>query len=81
MGGGGSMFIDNRINYIYRDDIKLDLEFVDVLAIEIPKGELHTKNNLIIISLYRPPSIQVKLFTDKFTDILQFLSRENKYIL
>ena len=57
------MFIDNRINYIYRDDIKLDFEFVDVLAIEIPKGELHTKNKIIIISLYRPPSIQVKLFT------------------
>ena len=74
------MFIDNIINYIHRDDIKLDLEFVDVLAIEIPKGELHTKNNIIIISLYRPPSIQVKLFTEKFTEILQFLSKENKYI-
>ena len=74
------MFIDNKINYIYRDDIKLDLEFIDVLAIEIPKGELHTKNNIIIISLYRPPSIQVKLFTEKFTVILQFLSGENKYI-
>ena len=74
------MFIDRRINYISRDDIKLDLEFVDVLAIEIPKDELHTKNSIIIISIYRPPSIQVKLFTDKFTDLLQFLSRENKYI-
>ena len=74
------MFIDNRINYIYQDDIKLDLEFVDVVAIEIPKGELHTKNNIIIISLYRPPSIQVKLFTEKFSDILQFLNKENKFV-
>ena len=80
MGGDVSLFIDNIINFIYRDDIKLDLEFVDVLVIEIPKGELHTKNNIIIISLYRPPSIQVKLFTGKFTGILQFLSKENKYI-
>ena len=80
MGGGVSMFIDRRINYLSRDDIKLDLEFVDVLAIEIPKDELHTKNSIIIISIYRPPSIQVKLFTEKFTDLLQFLSRENKYI-
>ena len=80
MGGGVLMFIDNIINYIYRDDIKLDLEFVYVLANEIPKGELHNKNNIIIVSLYRPPSIQVKLFTEKFTDILQFLSREYKYI-
>ena len=80
MGGGVSMFIDTRINYLSRDDIKLDLKFVDVLEIEIHKYELHTKNNIIIISLYRPPSIQVKLFTEKFTDLLQFLSRENRYI-
>ena len=77
MGGGVSMFIDNIINYLSPDDIKLDLEFVDVLAIEIPKVELHTKNNIIIISIYRLPSIQVKLFTEKFTDLLQLLSREN----
>ena len=66
------MFIDRRINFLSRDDIKLDLEFVDVLAIEIPKDELHSKNNIIIISIYRPPSIQVNLFTEKFTDLLQF---------
>ena len=68
------------LNYLCRDDIKLDLEFVDVLAIEIPKHELNTKNNIIILSLYRPPSIQAKLFTDKFTELLQFLNRENKFI-
>ena len=56
------------------------MEFIDVLAIEIPKDELNTKNNIFIISLYRHPSIQVKLFTDKFTELLQFLNRENKYI-
>ena len=80
MGGGVLMFIGRIINYISRDDIKLDLEFVDVLAIEIPKVELHTKNNIIIISIYRPSRIQVKLFTDKFFDLLQFLSIDNKYI-
>ena len=69
------MFIDRRLNYLSRDDIKLDLEFVDVLVIEIPKDELHTKNSIIIISIYRPPSLQVKLFTDKFTDRLQCFSR------
>ena len=70
MGWGVSMFINSRINYLCRDDIKLDLELTDILAIEIPKDELNTKNNIIIISLYRPPSIQAKLFTDKFTELL-----------
>ena len=69
------MFIDNRINYIYQDDIKLDLEFVDVLAIEIPKGKLHTKNNIIIISLYRPPSIQVNCSLRNLVTFCNFLIR------
>ena len=51
------MFIDRKINYISRDVIKLDLEFVDVLVIEIPKDELHTDNSIISISIYRPPNI------------------------
>ena len=52
-----------------------------MLAIEIPNDELHTKNSIIIISIYRPSSIQLRLFTEKFTDLLQFLSRENNYIV
>ena len=74
------MFINSRIDYLCRDDINLDLEFIDVLAIEIDKDELNTKYNISIISLYRPPSIQAKLFTDIFTELLQFLNSENKYI-
>ena len=81
MGGGVSMFINSRINYLCRDDIKLDLEFIDVLAIEIHKDELNTTNNIMIICLYRPPSIQAKFFTERLTELLQFLSRENKYFL
>ena len=37
MGGGVSMFTNSIINYLCRDDIKLDVEFIDVLAIEIHK--------------------------------------------
>ena len=80
MGSGVFMFIHNIINYLCQDDIKLVLECIDVLAIEIPKDELNTKSNIIIICLYRPSSIQAKLFIDKFTELLQFLSSENKYI-
>ena len=41
MGGGVLMVINSIINYLCRDDIKLDLEFIDVLAIEIPNDELN----------------------------------------
>ena len=52
-----SMFINNIINYISRNDIKFHLEFIDILATEIPKDELNTKNKIIIISFHRYPSI------------------------
>ena len=81
MGGGVSMFINSRMNYLCRDDIKLDLEFIDVLAIEIHMDELNTTNNIMNICLYRPPSIQAKLFTERLNELLQFLRRENKYFL
>ena len=65
MRGGVSMFIDSRINYQDRNDINIDIEYVDTLAIEIPKEELNTNHNTVIISIYRPPSIQQNLFTEK----------------
>ena len=37
MGGGVSMFIYSRINYQDRNDINIDIEYVDNLAIEVPK--------------------------------------------
>ena len=82
-GGGVSMFIDSRIIYQDRNYINIDIEYVDTLAIEIPKEELNTNHNTVIISIYRPPSIQQNLFTEKLGDLLNYLSRENKlsYIL
>ena len=74
------MFIDSRINYQDRNDINIDIEYVDTLAIEIPKEELNTNHNTVIISTYRPPSIQQNLFTVKLGDLLNYLTRENKLI-
>ena len=45
-GGGVSMFIDSRIIYQDRNDINIDIEYVDTLAIEIPKEELNTNHKL-----------------------------------
>ena len=80
VGGGVSMYIDSRINYQSRNDINIDIDLVDVIAIEISKEELNTNLNITLITLYRPPNIQIKLFTDKLTDLLHYLSKENKYI-
>ena len=72
------MYIDSRINYQSRNDINIEIDFVDVIAIEISKEELNTNLNIILITLHRPPNIHIKLFTDKLTNLLHYLSKENK---
>ena len=72
------MFIDSRINYQDRNDINIDIVYVDTL--EIPKEELNTNHNTVIISIYRPHSTQQNLFTEKVYDLLNYLIRENKLI-
>ena len=74
------MFIDSRINYQDRNDININIEYEDNLAIEVPKDELNTNHNTVIISIYRPPCTQQNLITEKLSDLLNYLTRENKLI-
>ena len=76
VGGGVSMYIDSTINYQSRNDINVEIDFVDVIAIGISKEEMNTKLNIIIITLYRPPNIHIKLFTDKSMDHLHYIRKE-----
>ena len=39
-----------------------------------------TNHKTVIISIYRPPSIEQNLFTEKLGDLLNYLTRENKLI-
>ena len=74
------MYSDSRINYQSRNDIDIEIAFVDVIVIEISQEELNTNLYIIIITLYWPPNIHIKLCTDKLTELLHYLSKENKYI-
>ena len=42
--------------------------------------ELNYEYNIIIDTHYHSPNFQINLFTNKLTDLLQFLSKANKYI-
>ena len=74
------MFINNKLNFQVRNDITFNLKNIDLIAIEILKDELNTKRNVIIITIYRPPDVLLKLFNDKLNDLLQMLNQENKTI-
>ena len=47
------MYIDSIINYQSRNDRDIEIDFVDVIAIEISKEELNTNRNILLITLYR----------------------------
>ena len=60
--GGVSMFINNTISFLNRDDIIIDVPNVDLIAIEIPKEQYNSKRNIVLLTLYRPPDINPNLF-------------------
>ena len=70
------MIINNKLNFQVRNDIT----FIDLIAIEILKDALNTKRNVIILTIYRPPDVLPNFFNDKLNDLLQMLNQKNKTI-
>ena len=64
-GGGVSMFINNDIKYDVRDNITIDLPGIDTIVIEIPKEELKSSKNTIVLTTYRHPDVNPKSFIEK----------------
>ena len=77
-GGGVSMFINNNIKYDVRDNITIDLPSIDSVVIKIPKEEINSSKNTIVLATYRPPDVNPKSFIEKLADVLQYLHSLNK---
>ena len=72
-GGGVSLFIKDDIHFHVRDNINITLSDVDTLFIEIPKEELHSNKNVIVVVCYRPPHVCIRKFTEEMTVLLEQL--------
>ena len=72
-GGGVSLFIKENIKFDLKEDIVVNLPGVDSIAIEIQKEILCSTTDVVILSIYRPPNINPKVFIEKLTDLLQHL--------
>ena len=59
------MFINNDIKYDVRDNITIDLPGIDTIVIEIPKEELKSSKNTIVLTTYRHPEVNPKSFIEK----------------
>ena len=78
MGGGVSLYIDESMEYIVREDLCLMNNTVESLFIEIDKDTINKKMNCIVGVIYRPPDTDVKLFNEKMNEILSCIKTEKK---
>ena len=56
-GGGVSLFVNNDIRFEVRSDIKVNLDDVNTLFIEISKNSIKSDKNVIVGICYRPPQV------------------------
>ena len=77
-GGGVSLFVMNTIPYIVRNDLSNFDSLAETVFIEVDKSVFQTEKNLIIGVLYRIPNKDMKLFNEKFNDLLSSVKEEKK---
>ena len=78
IGGGVSIFINHRWNYVIREDLCKNESYIECIFIEIPKGMTHHDNNVLIGSVYRPPNTDIQDFNQALQQIVCTIQRENK---
>ena len=78
-GGGVGLYISDNLDFKIRADLSFDdIDVAESLFIEISRP--HGKN-IIGGVIYRPPNQRVGDFVLKHNDLLEKISRENKYVL
>ena len=77
-GGGVSLQILQNIPYIKRNDLAHFDSEMESIFIEIDKCVYNTNSNIIIGVIYRMPNACIDVFTDRLTDIMNVIEKENK---
>ena len=75
LGGGVGIFVCSSLNYIVRNDLCRMSDFIECIFIEIVRSD---KKNIIIGSVYRPPSKDrncVDMFNSDFNNILMAIEK------
>ena len=77
-GGGVSLFIEENIRYIDRDDLLHMNDYIECVLIELEKGEMGLGSNAVVGVIYRPPGTEIKIFNEQLQGILQSINSDNK---
>ncbi len=77
-GGGVSIYLHTKFNYIPRDDLTLNsaCNYVESLFLEIPSCEYFAGKNIIIGCIYKPPDTATSNFNSSLACVLEKIHRE-----
>ena len=78
-GGGVSILVKNGIDYFRRNELEVFTVDVESVFIEVNKNVVHSDKNVIIGVIYRPPNTNLDNFLLYIDDLLDRLSKENKF--
>ena len=79
-GGGVSIFIQDDIEYFWRDVLCFQNDTTETAFIEIDKDHVGKEKNVIIGVIYRPPNTDIAEFNRYMTEILDKMKSENKMV-
>ena len=79
-GGGVSILIQERIDYVKRADLCHSTDFIECVFVEVFKGKINSNKHIIVGVIYRPPNTNLEDFNNLLNDILESVQRENKSI-
>ena len=73
-GGGASLFIHPKYNYVKRDDLKLNCNDCDSVFVELPIE----RSNIIVGVIYKPQSVDFTNFITELERTIAVVNNENK---
>ena len=82
MGGGASIFIKKTMQYVPREDLKLDIDknFANSCFVEINKTSVNNKKHIIIGCIYKAAMLSISHLNDKMEALLNRVAEENKEV-
>ena len=79
-GGCVTLYINENISYIIRNDLEFFDSEMESLFIEVDSNVFQTSSNIIIGIVYRMPDSSIDIFNDRMTDILNKVNKDNKLL-
>ena len=75
-GGGISIFFRDQVAYILKNDFIVFQTDFESIFIEVEGKYMNSDVNVIIGVIYRPPDNDIKVFTQKFCNVLNYIHEE-----